>query len=289
MQAICMYMIIGFLGKGGSGKSTLATALVNHLFHMEKNAVLAIDADHNMDLAWNLTNGIEADIASIPYLGESIADLNEYAGINENDSYKEIFYKDISPIFSLNPADPFTSKYQMQIKPGLCIMASGPHTETVLQGNKCSHSLSTALKAYLPLLQLKGNEAVVVDEKASSDAAGTGIPTGFTISFIVVEATPHSIKAAQQIAKTLDFHNAPYEFILNKADPAGIAFAESRLPKKPFAIFPFSQDKNTAFDANELRKISLYSRSLESNDPWARKRRSAEKFENGRKFAENQI
>jgi len=59
-------MKIAFLGKGGSGKSTLATAAVRHL-HSTGRHVLAIDADHNMDLSFNL--GADGErVAVIPYV-----------------------------------------------------------------------------------------------------------------------------------------------------------------------------------------------------------------------------
>ena len=46
-------MRVAFLGKGGSGKSTMATAFVQEL-RSRGMQVLAIDADHNMDLSYNL-------------------------------------------------------------------------------------------------------------------------------------------------------------------------------------------------------------------------------------------
>ncbi len=275
-------MIIGFLGKGGSGKSTLATAMARHL-HAEGKRVLAIDADHNMDLVWNLS-GEDIDGSPLPYLGESLGDMNEYAGIGKNDSYKDIFYKNISPRFWFNPLDPFTEKYAKEIGKDLYLMASGPHTHTVLSGNKCSHSLSTSLKVYLPFLELKNNEAVIVDEKASNDAAGTGVPTGFTISYIVVEPTPHSIKAAHQIAETLNFYDAPYEFVLNKiTSEESKNLALSQLKKAPIASFSFDDG---LLSREELRKLAAHAGALEAKDPTARKRRSIQKFRAGKEYAE---
>ncbi len=270
-------MKIAFLGKGGSGKSTLSTAVAKYL-HTQGNEVLAIDADHNMDLVWNLMGS-----DSLPYLGESVSDINEYSGITRNESYKKIFDKGLSPKFSLNPMDSFTQKYTASIANGFSLMASGPHTETILSGNKCSHSLSTSLKVYLPFLELNDSQAVVVDEKASSDAAGTGVPTGFTVSYIAVEPTPHSIKAAHQIAHTLDFYDAPYEFVLNKvSNDESKLFAVSSLKKEPIAVFPFA----ASLDENELLKLVVHARTIEKSNPSARRNRSLNKFKMGKEFAE---
>lgn len=49
-------MIIGFFGKGGSGKTTTSTQFLRTI-GPEYSDVLAIDADHNMDLSYNL--GVE--------------------------------------------------------------------------------------------------------------------------------------------------------------------------------------------------------------------------------------
>ncbi len=49
-------MIIGFFGKGGSGKTTTCFHFLNTVYQ-EYAEALAIDADHNMDLSYNL--GVE--------------------------------------------------------------------------------------------------------------------------------------------------------------------------------------------------------------------------------------
>ncbi len=203
-------MIIGFLGKGGSGKSTLATMLVRELLAQGKR-VLAIDADHNMDLSYNLTG---TDLPP-PHLGEAFQPIRSLFGLSDLDPISFIGETPLS--FHLSPPDSFTGTYQHVISESLSVMLTGPQTEEVLNGKRCSHSLATALKLYLPHLVLKENEYVVIDEKASADAASTGIPTGFDLSVIVVENRPHSIRVAKHIAHTLDAFESPYIFVLNKS------------------------------------------------------------------------
>ena len=203
-------MIIGFLGKGGSGKSTLSSNFVKYLAAKDFS-VLAVDADHNMDLSFNLGAPEQMN-----YIGQGLADVYGHIGVA---SSREIFEQN-SPntFFSLSPIDPVTDKYSVEIKEGVRLMSAGPHTDKILYDVSCSHSLITPLKTYLPLLELCENEFVVIDEKAGTDGVGTGVTTGFDMAVVVAEPTPHGIKAAKQIASILDFYKTPYVFALNKAE-----------------------------------------------------------------------
>ena len=58
--------------------------------------------------------------------------------------------------------------------------------------------LSVRIGRNILFLQLKENQHVIVDEKAGADGASTGIPTGMDFAVIVVEPTPHGIKAGKQ-------------------------------------------------------------------------------------------
>ncbi|MEN9852426.1 MAG: hypothetical protein RI996_369 [Candidatus Parcubacteria bacterium] len=201
-------MIIGFLGKGGSGKSTLSSNFVAYL--REKNkAVLAIDADHNMDLSYNL-----GAPENMNYIGQGLSDVYAHIGVQ---SGKEAFANTIpETFFTLSPLDPVTEKYSVQLSNGARLMSTGPHTENILYDVSCSHILTTPLKTYLPLLKLEVNQYVVIDEKAGTDGVGTGVTTGFDMAVVVAEPTLHGIKAAKQIVSLLEFYKTPYVFALNK-------------------------------------------------------------------------
>lgn len=204
-------MVIGFLGKGGSGKSTLSFRFAN-LLQQQNHSVLAIDADHNMDLSFNL--GVETP----NYFGESLPHLRRILNIAPEAHYKTAFSIHADDIFSLKPPDEFTQNFSTETATGISLMTAGPHTETIMRGDHCSHSLFTPLKLYLPFLKLTSNEYAVVDCTAGADSAGTGIPSAFSIAFICVEPTTYSIKTANQIADLLKHYGTPYEFIMNKAD-----------------------------------------------------------------------
>ncbi len=208
-------MKIAFVGKGGSGKSTLSTYMALWLTASGKS-VLAIDADHNMDLSYNL--GLAEYEEHQRFLSDALSDVIRVAGFSEDIRYESIFLEDIHPMFRMTRGkrDKFTNQYVTDLPNNLSLMTSGPHTERVLYGQACSHALSTPLKVYLPLLHLQEGEYVVMDEKAGADGVGTGIITGIDFACIVVEPSAYSVKAAKQIAKLLEFYGTPYAFIGNK-------------------------------------------------------------------------
>lgn len=205
-------MILGFLGKGGSGKSSVATQMA--LFAQQShNTMLAIDADHNMDFSYNLTEG---EVIDIPYLSHSLDELQSAVGLTAGQKYPEAFMQTTTHRFTLNPLSPEIKKYSFEVKNNIRVMAAGPQTDDVLYGQKCSHSLSTPLKILLPLLQLQENEITLVDEKAGADGVSTGIVTGIDVGVIICEASLHSVKTAKQIASLMDFYDTPYIFVGNK-------------------------------------------------------------------------
>lgn len=223
-------MILGFLGKGGSGKSTVATQMALWL-HEQGKEVLAIDADHNMDLVFNLTEGA---LPEMKYLGSSRADLFAHVKASpETNTYRGAFLGAQSDSFYLTQADLFTQKYSLELKDRLHIMAAGPQTDAVLGGGSCSHSLSAPLKVYLPLLKLDTNQAVVVDEKAGADGVSTGTATGLDLAIIVVEPSLHSTKTAVQIIDLLKRFNVPLVVLANKiTTPDDLVFIQKEIKQE---------------------------------------------------------
>jgi len=130
-------MKIAFLGKGGGGKSTMATAFVRAL-HAHGIRVLAIDADHNMDLSYNL--GAEPSL----FLGADPDSIKEYLGVPRIGTFQEALRKGAESRidFSLFPADAYTKSVSVELESGLRLMTAGPHTERVRSQEACSHSLA---------------------------------------------------------------------------------------------------------------------------------------------------
>ena len=205
-------MIIGFLGKGGSGKSSVSSQMALFL-HGKHKTVLAIDADHNMDLSYNLSGG---KTGGMKYFSESLRDLQRAVGLKEKEKYDQAFLQETPTRFFLNPLSQEIEHYSIVLENGIRLMTAGPQTDKVLYGTQCSHSLTTPLKILLPLLELQTDEVVIVDEKAGADGVSTGIVTGLDAGIIVCEPSLHSTKTARQIAELMDFYHTPYVFVGNK-------------------------------------------------------------------------
>ncbi len=206
-------MKIAFLGKGGSGKSTMATAFVKY-FHANCFNVLAIDADHNIDLSYNL--GIEPSL----FLGNDPEYIKEYVGSAKNDSYKQarVVAESNDTKFTLSPFDSYTLQVSTEVEKGLRLITAGPHTDRVRTQESCSHSLAAPLKIYLPFLLLKEKEIIIIDERAGTDPVATGILSGVDVALIVREPTVQSSRVADQIKKELDLTGIKYLIIDNKKD-----------------------------------------------------------------------
>lgn len=155
-------MRIAFVGKGGSGKSSVAWLAVKTL---EESGVfvLAIDADHNMDLTSNL--GLDPE--KTPLMHKTDRVFMEKVGLSEDKQWSRIITESdkILPTFTLSPMDPYTSSISTTISPNLSLINIGLGSPDVLFSDKCAHGLSGPLKYYLGLLDEK-DAWVVADSVA---------------------------------------------------------------------------------------------------------------------------
>lgn len=292
-------MIIGFLGKGGSGKSTASHRFARFL-HDNKKKVLTIDLDHNMDMSFNL--GVtDETFPNFPYLGVTAKDvIYKYSKIKDGEYYDDLFTKDdyVLPVFNaFGDRDLFTRTFTKDISDRLSTMIMGPHADKIIQGGGCSHFMAVSMKIYLPLLELKDDEYVVIDEKASTDSAGTGIPSGFDVAYICVENTPHSIKTAKLIAGLLEEINTPYEYVANKVrdiDKDIPAISEA-LGKKPVTALSMDinyldpqshADEEATVFLELLRDIENKKQMILNGQSKTRLERTREKFAKHKKYRE---
>jgi len=298
-------MILGFLGKGGSGKSSVSTQMA--LFLSKHNSILAIDADHNMDLSYNLTTDFTKNISpehlsnnnddnlnsfqEINYLGSSLADFQQAVGLNPDEKYTLAFMNAHPHRFTLSPLSNEINHYSKKLDNGVRLMVAGPQTETVLYGKACSHVLTTPLKILLPLLVLNENEVVVVDEKAGLDGVSTGIVTGVDVGIIICEPALHSIKTAKEIAKLMEFYGTPSLFVANKvASKEDEDFIKTHLAQEPVAFLKeeifMKQNPSLPVDAwtDSLADIFEAAQKVNKNN---RLERTIEKFKRNTDYEKN--
>ena len=278
-------MIVGFLGKGGTGKSSVSSQMAFFL-HQQNKSVLAIDADHNMDLSYNLSGG---NIPSLQYFSQSLVRLQQAVGLSQEEKYSEAFLCDTSKRFSIRPLSPEIAAYSHVLENGIRLMSAGPQTDNVLYGTHCSHSLTTPLKILLPLLTVQENEVVIVDEKAGADGVSTGIVTGIDVGVIVCEPAFHSVKTAKQIAGLMDFYTTPYIFVGNKITSSEDKdFIKSELGREPAAFLM----ENAGIRRNPSELVTEWSDDLHAIFQKAKEvnqnnrlERTVEKFKRNREFA----
>lgn len=257
------------MGKGGSGKSTASHRFAEWCA-AEGMRVLAIDADHNMDLAARFGGTDDGR-----YFGGTIGELLDTA---KAERYEDIVTGKMLS-FGTDPHDAYTARYARPIRERIALMTAGPHTETILAGKSCSHSLFTPLKAYLPLLAQKPDEMTIVDCTAGTDSPGTGIVTGFDLGVICAEPTDWSVKAANQIAGIMENYGAPYVFLGNKA--TGNEPALTKLGKAPIACLPADHEfanPETETLPDTARMAFKAIRAHAASLPDKRLARSTEKF-----------
>lgn len=206
----------------------MATAFVKEL-RKRGIRVLAIDADHNMDLSYNL--GADPSL----FLGSDPEYIKEHVGSKRSDKYLDVLRsaKGQNVEFSAFPADEYTDKVSIELDEGLRLITAGPHTDRVRSQEYCSHSLAAPLKVYLPLLRLNKGEVVVIDERAGTDPVATGILNGADLAVIVREPTVNSARVADQIKRELELANIAHIVVDNKKD--GIEADTARAAETIFA------------------------------------------------------
>ena len=185
-------MKIAFVGKGGSGKSSISWLPVKTIEDMG-SVVLAIDADHNMDLTSNL--GFNPD--RTPFMHKTEQEFMERVGVAK---VSGVLNKDINtlPSFTTNPQDSYTASIATYVSDKISLINIGLGAPDVMFSGKCAHGLSGPLKYYLGLLDEK-DDFVVIDSVAGADMLNYGLYAGIDAVIGVVEPHRNSIKVFEQI------------------------------------------------------------------------------------------
>lgn len=205
-------MKIAFVGKGGSGKSSVSWLAVKTLENMG-STVLAVDADHNMDLTSNL--GLDPE--KTPLMHKTEQQFMRYVGIQEEGKISDLLHKERLqlPTFSTTPQDPYTRSTVTNVSSKISLINLGLGHPDVIFAGKCAHGLSGPLKYYLGLLE-EEDDFVVIDSVAGSDMLNYGLYAGIDAVVGVVEPHRNSIKVFEQIQAICKKSSIPCFAVVNK-------------------------------------------------------------------------
>lgn len=205
-------MKIAFVGKGGSGKSSTSWLAVKTLEKMG-TFVLAVDADHNMDLTSNL--GLDPE--NTPLMHKTEREFMEHVGVLEEGKVSSVLSKDTTtlPTFTTTPQDSYTKSIATKVSDKISLINIGLGSPDVMFSGKCAHGLSGPLKYYLGLLNEK-DDFVVIDSVAGADMLNYGLYAGIDAVIGVVEPHRNSIKVFEQIQDICRKSLIPCFAVVNK-------------------------------------------------------------------------
>lgn len=229
-------MKIAFVGKGGSGKSSVSWLAVKTLEDMG-SIVLAIDADHNMDLSSNL--GLDPEKTTLMYTTER--EFMERIGVAKISAILEKKINNL-PSFTVSPQDSYTSSISTHVSDKISLINIGLGAPDVMFSGKCAHGLSGPLKYYLGLLEEK-DDFVVIDSVAGADMLNYGLYAGIDAIIGVVEPHRNSIKVFEQIQDICRKSLIPCFAVINK--PTDNDFYNDFVSKngeKILGVIPFDEN-----------------------------------------------
>lgn len=202
-------MKIAFVGKGGSGKSSTSWLAVKTI-EGTGSFVLAIDADHNMDLTSNL--GLNPE--NTPLMHTTEKEFMEYVGVLK---VSETLTKDKStlPTFTIDPKDGYTKSITTEVSDRISLINIGLGSPDIMFSGKCAHGLSGSLKYYLGLLDEK-DDFVIIDSVAGADMLNYGLYAGIDAVIGVVEPHRNSVKVFEQIQDICRKSLIPCFAVINK-------------------------------------------------------------------------
>ena len=204
-------MKIAFVGKGGSGKSSTSWLAIKTIEDMGV-PVLAVDADHNMDLTSNL--GLDPE--KTPLMHKTDKEFMEVVGLVDGERMVNLVQQENNlPSFKLTPMDAYTDSIVTKVSKNLSLINIGLGSPDILFQTKCAHALSGPLKFYLGMLD-EGNGHVVIDSVAGSDMLNYGLYAGVDAVVGVVEPHRNSVKVFEQIYDICRKTMIPCFAVINK-------------------------------------------------------------------------
>lgn len=203
-------MKIAFVGKGGSGKSSVSWLAIKTLEDMGAT-VLAIDADHNMDLTSNL--GLDPETTTLMRTTDKEFMEKILTSCDGTCNHPRGDHKNHLPTLSLE--DNYTKSITTPISKNCRLINIGLGSPDVLFTSACAHGLSGPLKYYLGLLDEKGSW-VIIDSVAGADMLNYGLYSGIDAVMGIVEPHRNSVKVFEQIQEICRKTMIPCYAIMNR-------------------------------------------------------------------------
>lgn len=275
-------MKIAFVGKGGSGKSSISWLMIQALL-LRDHKVLAIDADHNTNLAPSLGY---TPHPSTPTIHHSHTHFMEQVQQLEDKKWANIVLDNRTlPRFELNTPDEYTQNLLIPLQENLQLIIAGLGNEDIVTSGRCAHGNISPLKYYLPLLD-QGDHTVVIDGVAGVDMLNFGLFAGVDALVCVYEDHINSRMVRDQIRRFAEQFSLPIIEVENKA-------SRDTLTKTSQSNYFITDEGIRNFDITKIERhnLDLAYKILESirsqpknTDPLTRLR----KFEEYRTSRENQ-
>ncbi len=178
-------MKLAISGKGGVGKTTLAAALARQ-FADDGQAVIAIDADLDSNLASALGVPVETAPRPIAQMTELIAERTESGP------------QGYGKFFKLNPAvSDIPDQYSVDAR-GVQLMVLGTAKRG---GSGCACPENVFLRALLAHLVLRRDETLIVDMEAGIEHLGRATCSQIDALIVVVEPGRRSAQTADTVRR----------------------------------------------------------------------------------------
>jgi CO dehydrogenase maturation factor len=185
-------MKIAFVGKGGAGKSTLAALFIRYL-QSQGRAILAIDADLNMNLGGLLGVSFPRErLLAAPAVSHALRSF--LRGTNNRVRDAASFLPTTPPAAGSNVVrrhdQPQLSKYSVDVDPRLRLMTVGTYEGSGI-GQTCYHSHLFVAENLLSHTDARDFD-IVVDMVAGTDSFAYSMYLQFDALVLVAEPTPES-------------------------------------------------------------------------------------------------
>lgn len=234
-------------GKGGSGKSTITALMAKELVKRGKK-VLVIDCDEsNYGLHQQL--GMKLPTTFVDYFGGKEKMLGMLAGGPQN--MPALFER---PWKIADIPDEYVTE-----KAGIKLMSPGK-----IEGanEACACPFNAIMTQFVPMLQLDGDEVVLMDMEAGIEHFGRGTDNATDRILMVVDPSYESIKLSSKVAEISEKIGKPVYYVINKATEKSLEKIKTGISKPENICGVFYMDETIMESGLIGEELSADSQSM---------------------------